>query len=338
MEYTNDQYGVKFSKDGKVLFQCPETFQGEYNIPNGVTCIETRAFINCVGLSAVTIPDSVECIHSQAFEGCTSLTSVQMTDSVKSIRERAFDGCRSLVSVRLSNSLLMLPRRLFEGCASLTSIKIPDSVKLIRDWAFLGCENLTEISLPRDLNHISETSGNSGGQVFDGCKNLMAFIVGEDNLKYCAIDGVLFSKDKKTLVRYPMARKGEYTIPNGVATIGVEAFGKCGGLTSVSFPEGVKTISRQAFSECDRLTSILLPKTIEHIGGRAFEECWRIESVSFSSPAEINGNAFLNCKSLTSISYPKEHMDEFKRMCRSLRNRGIDAFKGCTSLELNIDD
>ena len=338
MEYTTDQYGVKFSKDGKVLFQCPETFPGEYNIPNGVTCIETRAFMNCAGLTAVTIPDSVECIHSQAFEDCSALASVNMADSVKTIREEAFEGCRSLTSVRLSNNLMLIPRCAFEGCSSLTEIILPDKVKIIHDRSFMGCEKLIRITLPRDLNRLATIAGNSGGKVFDDCKSLTEFVVGEDNPNYCAIDGVLFSKDKKTLVRYPVARKGDYTIPNGVAEIAVEAFRQCRGLTGIIIPEGVETIGRYAFSECDRLTAVNIPGSVTKIGDRAFEECGQIETLGIFGSAEISGNAFLNCKSLTTISYPDEHMDEFKRMCSSLKNRGINPFKGCSNLELNIEE
>lgn len=71
-----DNYGVEFTADKKSLIYCPNTFEGNYVIPETVTRIEEFAFVGCAGLKSITIPDSVREIGEGAFNGCDNLKEI----------------------------------------------------------------------------------------------------------------------------------------------------------------------------------------------------------------------------------------------------------------------
>ena len=115
-----------------------------------------------------------------------------------------------------------------------------------------------------------------------------AYEVPEDHPLYQAIDGVLFSKDGKTLLAYPGGRMDEhYDVPAGVEHIWPYAFGT-DYLKTISLPIGLKTIGNGAFSDCGRLQSIAIPLTVTEIGDYAFWRCVSLELVSLPDGLTIN--------------------------------------------------
>jgi len=117
-----DEYGVKYSKDGKKLLESTDHGLTNYTIRQGTRSIGNCAFNGCSSLQSITIPDSVTSIGYKAFYYCSSLQSVSIPKSVTSIGDDAF-----------------------HDCSSLQSVTIPDSVKSIGDWAFGNCESLRSI-------------------------------------------------------------------------------------------------------------------------------------------------------------------------------------------------
>ena len=115
-----------------------------------------------------------------------------------------------------------------------------------------------------------------------------AYEVPEDHPLYQAIDGVLFSKDGKTLLAYPNGRTDEhYDVPAGVEHIVRNAFGT-NYLKTISLPIGLKTIADAAFAGCGRLQSIAVPLTVTEIGKDAFWCCVSLELVSLPDGLTIN--------------------------------------------------
>ena len=206
-------------------------------------CHGARLYLNKELVTDLIIPDGITEIRMMTFSGCTSLTSVTIPDGVTTIGRGAFIGCSSITNVIIPDGVTTIRSLVFCGCISLKSVTIPSSVTEIGTQAFCWCYSLTSITIPNNLTTM-------GVAVFGYCNNLSEFngpLVSEDG-KCLVIDGKLFAFAPEGLT--------EYTIPNGVTTIGNYAFLGCSGLTSVTIPDSVTTIGRDAFYNCSSLTSV----------------------------------------------------------------------------------
>lgn len=265
-------------------------------IEDGVTNIGYDAFINCAKLTSVTIPDSVTNIENGAFCQCYSLTSVTIPDGVTSIEDFAFSGCYTLKSIIIPDSVTSIKWYAFAGCSALTSVTIPNGVKNIGTCAFGYCSGLTSVTIPDSVTSISSTS-------FSGCDKLTSIDISENNNNYMSEKGVLFNKNKTTLIQYLQGKKNTaYVIPNSVTSISSYAFHDCDSLTSVIIPDSVKSIGHRAFEGCDGLTSVTIPDSVTNIANEAFNNCESLTSVTISNGVTSIGDcAFRLCNSLTSI-------------------------------------
>ena len=169
-----------------------ETFE----IPNGVEKIGDQAFEDCLSLTSINIPESVTEIGGSAFSHCKALKEIVIPESVTEIGFQAFWGCTSLTSLVIPESVTRIGDAAFLACLSLTSINIPEGVTKIGRHAFECCSSLTSINIPKSVTEI-------GDKAFVGCESLSDINVAEDNIHYCSTEGVLFTKDKKTLVQCP---------------------------------------------------------------------------------------------------------------------------------------
>jgi len=202
---------------------------GDYNTPGSVgntLRYNVNRYVN------LDLSDSdITSIDDYAFYMC-SLTSITIPDSVESIGDSAFFNCDRLTNVTIGNHVNSIGYRAFAGCENLTSITIPASVTSIGNIAF-QCYSLTTIN------------------------------VESSNTAYSSNNGVLYNKDKTTLILYPQGKTGAvFTIPNNVTSIGDYAFQGCVNLTSITIPTGVTSIGYYAFRSCYNLTSVIFQGTI----------------------------------------------------------------------------
>ena len=193
-------------------------------IPNSVTSIGSRAFMDCIGLTSVTIPNSVTSIRNSAFYGCSSLTSVTIPNSVTSIGGSAFHDCSGLISVTIGNSVTSIGGYAFKDCTGLTSVTIPNSVASIGSGAFYGCSGLTSVTIPNSVTSI-------GDYAFESCSGLTSVVIG--NSVTSIGRGAFYDCTGLTSV----------TIPNSVTSIGSRAFDGYDIPTIVSLIENPFTIS-----------------------------------------------------------------------------------------------
>ena len=270
-----DEFGVKYSKDGLRLLESQKYIQN-YVVKSGTRVICDSAFENCWSLTSVTIPNSVTSIGYSAFRRCHGLTSVTIPNSVTSIGNRAFWGCSGLTSVTIPNSVTSIGDYAFSRCRSLTSVTIPTSVTRIGNGAFANCNGITHPIIVNDM-FVFLPNGYEGHYSIP--ENISKIIGGA----FAVCHGLT-----------------SVTIPNSVTSIGISAFWKCSGLTSVTIPNSVTSIGDYAFRECSSLTSITIPNSVTGIGREAFRSCSGLTSVTIpNSVTSIGDFAFDGCRGIT---------------------------------------
>lgn len=200
----------------------------------------------------------------------------------------------------------------FPDASSVTEVTIPNEyegvpVTKVADFAAVNLENIETIYIGKNVKEI-------GLWAFENNQKLKEFKVDPENEYFCDVDGVLFTKDMKTLLFYPLS-KGlttaaetgeqvmEYTVPDGVETIRTKAFYRCQSLTSLKLPQSIKRIEEKAFFRCSALGEIVLPQNLTFIGKDAFAYCLALGEVSIpKSVQQIDEYAFYNCTGLKSVT------------------------------------
>ena len=248
-------------------------------IESGVTEIGCSAFTDCTSLTDVVIPDSVTCIDNSAFLRCTNLSEISLPDSVIRLGSGVFEDCTNLKSVRLPQNLTSIPYRFFFGCSRLKSISLPDSVTQIGEAAFGFCDlqeqvvqeivssdnitfigsrafegnkNIYTVHIGKNVEYIqTETFNYMSTPSFHDCTNLTSITVSPENQTYTSINGLLCSKDGRSLLYVPVGISGRLDVPAGIETIGGEAMHYAFSIKIVHIPKSVKKIGSDAFPiEC----------------------------------------------------------------------------------------
>lgn len=185
---------------------------------------------------------------------------------------------------------------------SISGVKWPSSIRRIGDFSFYN-QHFDTLTLPASLEKIYPDAFircsfdtlriecalpfEQIRQAMDEC-GVYAYEVPEDHPLYKAVDGVLYSKDGKTLLDYPAGRTEEhFDVPAGVEYIGKGAISS-EYLKTISFPIGLKELGDYALAGCTRLHSIALPLTVTRISEDAFYECISLERVSLPPGLEVD--------------------------------------------------
>ena len=294
-----DEWGVKYSKDGRKLLEAPQELDRTYSIRKGTKVVCDRAFCLCSSLTEIVIPNSVICLNGNPFIGwkgkleCLSpsfvyednilfnkdksriisfrnqkLTLYVIPNSVTSIGDSAFYDSRSLSNIVIPNSVTSIGDSAFEGCNSLGSLVIPNSVINIGKGAFKWCKSLAEVVIPNSVTNIGEFA-------FCGCSSL-----------------------------------AEVVIPNSVTNIGKGTFANCSYLADVVIPDGVTSIGNNAFMSCSSLEYISLPKSVICLNGNPF----------------FNWNGKLECLSPNFIYEDNILFNKDKSRIISFRNQKLTSY------------
>ena len=268
-----DVDGVLFNKSKTTLLFYPNMHSSHYTIPDGVTVIDYSAFEAAFDLVSVTFPSSVTTLRTSSFACCYSLASVTLPVNLSSMGPGVFHGCKDLKSVTFSPNYSKITEWTFENCTSLETVVIPGTIRTVGYGAFMECWHLTDVTLSEGVRTIenkafngcrslpvltipsSVTSIEAGA--FDPCNSMTNIYVNPANNYYCDVDGVLYNKNKTTLVYYPIGNpRTSYTILPTTQTIGEKALQSVRKLKYITIPSSVTSISSNAFNYCDHLTDI----------------------------------------------------------------------------------
>ena len=317
-----DEWGVKYSKDGRKLLKVPGELSGAYSVKEGTRIICNSAFWYCLSLSEIVIPNSVTSIGDLAFSFCSSLAEVVIPNSVVCINGNPFwywngkleclspsfvyennilfnkDKSRiisfrnqNLTSYVIPNNVTRIGDRAFSFCSSLAEVVIPNSVTRIGDSAFESCSSLAEVVIPNSVTRI-------GDSAFEGCSSL-----------------------------------AEVIIPDSITGIGDRAFSFCSSLAEVIIPNSVTNIGKGAFQLCSSLAEVVIPNSVTRIGDYAFSSCSSLAEVVIpNSVVCINGNPFhgwngkLDCLSLSFVYEDNILFNKDKSRIISFRNQELTSY------------
>lgn len=197
----------------------------------------------------------------------------------------------------------------------IQSAVIESGVQSISGGAFSGCTALEKVS-------ISDTVAQIDLNAFGGCTALAEFDVAAENETFSSVGGVLFSADKE-LLRYPVGKSADYTVPSGTVAIAGGAFKDCAKLESLVIPDSVTAIGESAFENCAALKRITLPKSIAKLEASCFSGCAALAEIALPDSVKTLGEkVFSGCAALKSVKIPAE-----------VTVIPTEAFSGCSSLE-----
>lgn len=212
------------------------------------TVVNGNAIITGVSSSIsgeVVIPDTLD--------GC----------KVTNIARKAFNKCSNIEKVIINSPDATVSMDAFYACNNIQSISVNCNLSV---GAFNDCDGLKYVTIGKDSADINPSA-------FSDCDNILSFSVDKGNKYYASIEGVLFDKEIKTVVRYPGGKTdSEYSIPESVKTIGHYAFRKTANLKSIKISKNVTSIGVYAFEGCSDLADISFGSNTNSIGSYAFEK------------------------------------------------------------------
>ena len=287
---------------GYKAFAADKTLK-DLELPQGIKTIKAKAFVDCVNLKRIVLPSTIEEIGGGAFAGCDSLETISLD------RNANYTVIKGMLIDKKRKALMRATNAVAERCV------IPQEVTSIQARAFER-SNVQLVVLPKNLTELA-------GNAFACCSKLQQFDVDAHSPLYSAIEGVLHTRDRAQLVRFPSGYQGvNYIIEDTVSHIADGAFCGTANIESITFTSTLKSIGSRAFEYCRKLSSLVLPSSVEIIGERAFQYCDQLSSIMLPrSIHEIGDYAFCGCSSIQTISIPK-----------GVKRIGHAAFKDCSSL------
>ena len=286
-------------------------------LPVGIKEIPNATFTHCTALESVEIPEGVVEIKASAFESCHSLKDVKLPSTLKTIGAQAFMACKSLESIVIPARVKTIEGAAFAYCSSIKNIDIPTSVNTLGGYAFQDCVKLESISLPAYIQRI-ETG------LFSGCTSLRDILVAEGNTYFKSVDGVLYTIDGATLIKYPAKSQNTiFYLPAEVTSIGEYAFQGSLYLEEVVISHNRKIVFEEgAFANCTKLKYFLIPEGTDVIPSYMFSDCTSLEFVRISSTVDkVFSLSFKGCTALGAVYI--DSIDVAKSLNSSSDNTGI---------------
>lgn len=197
---------------------------------------------------------------------------------------------------------------------NINYLYIPEGIEEVdlNEWELSF--NISSIYIPSSVKNISL------GLFGSDLKKLQTIVVDENNKRYASFGkNVLVDKESMCLIL-----GGEQAeIPDGVKTIGNNAFKSRVGLEKIVLPNSVIEIGDNAFTYCENLKKVVFSSNLVKIGNSSFDHCTNLEEVAFPNSLQIIGNqTFRDCWKMQKVVLPK-----------SMKEIGNSAFDRCFALK-----
>ena len=256
----------------------------EVEIKNGCKTVGKCSFISCKKLKKIIFPDTLETIETRAFDWGYALKEVSFPNSLTTIEYGAFMSQGNMTVIHWSESLKKIGEQAFIDCKSITTLPYNFQLKELGKEAFKNCTNLGKTNTNEKTDIINWLSNSKITTIGENCFENDTYLTGEfsgiinnSNNKAISISGSIFtntsitrisdiSNIKNTILdnEYSGSTKfvkngkevTEINIPNGVTSIGRNAFAGCTSITKVTIPNTVTSISRGSFMNCSNLITI----------------------------------------------------------------------------------
>jgi len=285
-------------------------------LPNTLTRLGNGSFAFVTGITDVKIPEKVRYIGQACFTNCSNLSKITLPAEIDTLGTGVF-AYTSIASASIPKGITALPDQLFEGCTKLAECDIPEGIKSFGFQAFQNNSSLKSITLPSSLEsigkncfsfagltslHLPAPFKEYGDNAITNLSSLKEYTVDPANNYFVAKDGVLYSKDMKTLNSYPLACGNEtYTVDENTDSIADFAF-YGNNLKSIVLPENLKTIGKSAFCCSYQIEKLIVPDKVENIGPYGFSTCQNLKEITFGSSLKSFGaSANSNNKSLVKV-------------------------------------
>lgn len=274
------------------------------DIPNTVNYVGSNAFEGCTLLESANLVCEMNTLYNSVFNGCTNLSSVSLSNThLFEIQYDAFKDCTSLQTITIPTNVNDISSGAFDGCSSLASINtetlndnytsrngvlytegitelirfpqnknlttydMPDTVSKVHYYALDDCKHLQTLNIPASVTSLYDDNG----RLFTGSSNLKKINVDENNANFSSdTGGVLYNKDKTTLLRYP---------DNKVHG---------NNFTSYTVKDNVTKIIDCAFYGNKNLEQIIFPDSVLYVQNKIVANNMKINKLTFESSEEAN--------------------------------------------------
>ena len=216
----------------------------------------------------VAIPDGVTAIGAQAFSR-TNVERVWVPASVQEVRDRAFDlSSVKVITFQDDDEHPSQLKRIDSYAFSYTKV---ESLTLPRSVEQLERAALVDMWMLNSIHFGPKVEAGSLNPYTGWLKCVSHVEVDADNPNYETVDGVLYTKDHKHLILYPIRLDmgGSYAVLDGTEQIDDYALAYTN-LTSITLPSTVRILGESSLRGNKLLTSINLPDGLASVYSDAF--------------------------------------------------------------------
>lgn len=179
---------------------------------------------------------------------------------------------------------------MFQDLTSLQAIALPGTATVIEEQAFMNCTGLKSITIPAAVSRLTPS---------DGCTALEAIDVVPASRHFRSIDGVLLNADATAILWFPLGKRGDYTLPATITTIGDYAFRNCH-ITRLTMPDHITQIGQAIFTGSS-VERVVMSDQLAIVPTATFQSCASLTEVHLGSATELLGSYVFDGCPLTDL-------------------------------------